>query len=423
LTDLTRGRSSGAKDPSATNAPGDTARFREEETGLGRRQPPFVYIFNEDQEALACFESPEPEDGAFPGGERDNEALVAMLRALVPPPGAGAARSFSAWPCNGKLSRAVRLIGSFSGYALLIEPQRRRDAIRDASVRGRLSARESEILELLVRGIKRSEIAVTLGIAEPTVQSHVRKLASKLGCKHRSEIVARALGNVTSDSSRSTLKSSPASHRAARFIECDPPDPSESPCESCRKAAKGACRRLPPESFLLDERFRPIALFDGAAASAEGLSGVERRVSELSGVIRAHFASENEPEEAYAEIAAGEDLIRVMPLRGALPGFFILVEPLRRLRAAGDAAIRYHLSRRESQVLEYLLQGKPSAEIAGLLGTSEATTLSHIHNIGVKMRCTRRTEIVARARGAMGRPESAACADASEMLTQSSVAS
>jgi DNA-binding CsgD family transcriptional regulator len=163
---------------------------------------------------------------------------------------------------------------------------------------------------------------------------------------------------------------------------------------------------------LLDERFRAIALFDGAA-SAAGLSEVERRASELGEVIRRHFASRgSELEGGYAEIAAGDDLIRILPLRGTLRGSFILVEPLRRLRAAGDAAIRYHLSRRESQVLEYLLQGTPSAEIAELLGTSEATTLSHIHNIGLKMRCTRRAEIVARARGAMGRTESGACADA-----------
>jgi DNA-binding CsgD family transcriptional regulator len=174
---------------------------------------------------------------------------------------------------------------------------------------------------------------------------------------------------------------------------------------------------------LLDERFLPIALFEGAA-SAEGFSEVERRVSELGEVILRHFASrEIEPEAGYVEIAAGNDLIRVMPLRGTLRGFFILVEPLRRLRAAGDAAIRYHLSLRESQVLEYLLQGKPSAEIAELLGISEATTLSHIHNIGVKMRCTRRTEIAERARGAMGRPEFGACAHASEVLTKSSAAS
>lgn len=158
-------------------------RMCEDETGIGRRLPPCVYIFDAGRRLVGSFEMPAAGERALSGGERDGDELTSILRGLLTPAGRGSSAT-----------RAVILRGSFSGYAVLIEPERRRDAIRDASVRCRLSARESEILDFLVRGRKRCEIASKLGIGEPTVQSHVRKIGSKLGCKHRSEIVARALG-------------------------------------------------------------------------------------------------------------------------------------------------------------------------------------------------------------------------------------
>ncbi len=55
-----------------------------------------------------------------------------------------------------------------------------------------LSPRQSEVLQLIAAGDKTSEIASRLGIAESTVESHVRAIRSKLGAPTRTAAVAWA---------------------------------------------------------------------------------------------------------------------------------------------------------------------------------------------------------------------------------------
>jgi DNA-binding CsgD family transcriptional regulator len=55
-----------------------------------------------------------------------------------------------------------------------------------------LTARESEVLDLIASGSKTSQIALRLGIAESTVESHVRAVRTKLGVPTRT--AAAALG-------------------------------------------------------------------------------------------------------------------------------------------------------------------------------------------------------------------------------------
>jgi len=56
-----------------------------------------------------------------------------------------------------------------------------------------LTARQSEILALVVAGHNSAEIAERLVIARPTVQSHVRCVLRKLGARNRTEAVAMYL--------------------------------------------------------------------------------------------------------------------------------------------------------------------------------------------------------------------------------------
>jgi DNA-binding CsgD family transcriptional regulator len=56
-----------------------------------------------------------------------------------------------------------------------------------------LSAREHEVLRLLVTGASNLEIAERLVLAEGTVRSHVRRIAGKLGATGRADVVARYL--------------------------------------------------------------------------------------------------------------------------------------------------------------------------------------------------------------------------------------
>jgi DNA-binding CsgD family transcriptional regulator len=162
----------------------------------------------------------------------------------------------------------------------------------------------------------------------------------------------------------------------------------------------GAVRRHPPVIFVLDGHFRAIAYFD-RLLSPERLPEFERRASELGEIVRCHLEAQgNEAPTGYSEIVRGGALVRVMRLGGLMQGFVVFVEPLRRRGPSAEAAERYRLSSRESQILDCLLRGMSSAEASLLLRISEATVQSHIRNIGLKMQCSRRAEIVARAMGA-----------------------
>jgi DNA-binding NarL/FixJ family response regulator len=55
-----------------------------------------------------------------------------------------------------------------------------------------LSAREVEVLTLIVRGHTSKDIAQTLGIAKPTVDTYRARLVDKLGAKSRADLVSVA---------------------------------------------------------------------------------------------------------------------------------------------------------------------------------------------------------------------------------------
>jgi two-component system, NarL family, nitrate/nitrite response regulator NarL len=56
---------------------------------------------------------------------------------------------------------------------------------------GTLTARETEVVNLLAEGLSNKEIALCLSIALPTVKSHVHSILEKLGVRRRGEAVAR----------------------------------------------------------------------------------------------------------------------------------------------------------------------------------------------------------------------------------------
>jgi DNA-binding NarL/FixJ family response regulator len=56
-----------------------------------------------------------------------------------------------------------------------------------------LSAREIQVLELIVRGFPNKQIAYTLGIAEHTVKNHVKNILSKLSVQDRTQAATAAI--------------------------------------------------------------------------------------------------------------------------------------------------------------------------------------------------------------------------------------
>ncbi|GAB4424627.1 MAG: response regulator transcription factor [Chloroflexi bacterium OHK40] len=56
-----------------------------------------------------------------------------------------------------------------------------------------LSARELEVIRLLVGGASNKEIATALGLSENTIKTHLSRIFDKLGARSRAEVVAIAL--------------------------------------------------------------------------------------------------------------------------------------------------------------------------------------------------------------------------------------
>jgi DNA-binding NarL/FixJ family response regulator len=57
----------------------------------------------------------------------------------------------------------------------------------------RLTRREVQVIELIADGMRNKEIAMSLGISEETVHSHVRNVLAKLHVKDRAGAVTAAL--------------------------------------------------------------------------------------------------------------------------------------------------------------------------------------------------------------------------------------
>jgi DNA-binding NarL/FixJ family response regulator len=66
-------------------------------------------------------------------------------------------------------------------------------AADDATAPEPLTARESQVLELLAEGLPNKAIAARLGISDQTVKFHVASISAKLGATNRTEAVRLAL--------------------------------------------------------------------------------------------------------------------------------------------------------------------------------------------------------------------------------------
>jgi DNA-binding CsgD family transcriptional regulator len=91
--------------------------------------------------------------------------------------------------------RVVRLHGPDPmRYAMFVEQRGARRPLRDAYDRFGLSAREIDVLALIVDGASNRQIAESLSIVPATVQNHVRSICAKTGAKRRGDLLARVFG-------------------------------------------------------------------------------------------------------------------------------------------------------------------------------------------------------------------------------------
>ena len=75
---------------------------------------------------------------------------------------------------------------------LIVERFKPRNYVNALATRYELSARETEVLQLLLRGATNEKIGSSLQIAPSTAIFHVKRLMAKTGARNRTELVARA---------------------------------------------------------------------------------------------------------------------------------------------------------------------------------------------------------------------------------------
>lgn len=91
--------------------------------------------------------------------------------------------------------RATRMLGATGiCYAIFREEYSPRNVMIDAQRRYGLSARECEVIGLLMSGKATAEIAGVMCIAPSTVQAHVKNIARKTDSRKRTEVLAKVLG-------------------------------------------------------------------------------------------------------------------------------------------------------------------------------------------------------------------------------------
>lgn len=129
----------------------------------------------------------------------NQDAVVAQLIAV-------AAASLASGKADGEFEReGTRFIVRISRmesdaprrYVAIAEPHGTRRPLLDAMDRYGLTAREVDVLALIVQGVSNREIASMLSIVPATVQDHVRSLCKKTGSKRRAELLARVLNDTS----------------------------------------------------------------------------------------------------------------------------------------------------------------------------------------------------------------------------------
>jgi DNA-binding NarL/FixJ family response regulator len=90
---------------------------------------------------------------------------------------------------HDELLKAIRAV--YAGQTYL--PSGVAAALAAQMPRPDLSAREVQVLELIVKGQANKQIAFTLSIAEHTVKNHVKNILSKLGVQDRTQAATAAI--------------------------------------------------------------------------------------------------------------------------------------------------------------------------------------------------------------------------------------
>jgi len=156
---------------------------------LYRRHTPDVALLDMRMPIMSGVEAAQAIRAEFPnarmialttyGGDED------IRRALA----AGVQAYLTKDVLHDELIKAIRAVHAGQTYL----PAGVAAALAAQMPRPDLSAREVQVLELIVRGLANKQIAYSLNIAEHTVKNHVKNILSKLGVQDRTQAATAAI--------------------------------------------------------------------------------------------------------------------------------------------------------------------------------------------------------------------------------------
>jgi DNA-binding NarL/FixJ family response regulator len=135
------------------------------------------------QEAIVAIRAEQPQAriialSTYGGDEEIRRALNSGVRAYL-----------TKDVLHDELIRAIHAVHAGETYL----PPSIRAALEASSLPAGLSARELDVLALIVKGHGNKQIAYDLGIAEHTVKNHVKSILSKLGVADRTQAATAAI--------------------------------------------------------------------------------------------------------------------------------------------------------------------------------------------------------------------------------------
>jgi DNA-binding NarL/FixJ family response regulator len=148
--------------------------------------------------------------------------------------------------------------------------------------------------------------------------------------------------------------------------------------------------RTAPDFYIIDRQLNVhLRRWDGNVSTDE-----RQLPQDIAAAVKRVF----ETEHGESSVAAvRRDLaVRVQRLYGGPePRFGLFIEPYRARDFVQAAVKRYDLTSREGVVLDLVLRGTPTSEIAARLHIVETTVHQHVKNLGAKVGVTKRNAIVA----------------------------
>jgi DNA-binding CsgD family transcriptional regulator len=146
-------------------------------------------------------------------------------------------------------------------------------------------------------------------------------------------------------------------------------------------------RRTPPEFLILNAAKDVVLVSPGLETDTV-----------LPGVRRALLRAAAEPTHGQMFEAIDETtVVRIVPMADEyVQHFVVFVERVGGRGSLREAAKRFHLTRRETEVLGLVVRSFTNAQIAETLVIAHATAGDHVKSLLRKIGCSRRSELIAR---------------------------